>query len=56
MAWSKNTQQQPVEVNVSTDMYVGQKLRSLKNLVLENKTIVSVLALSAIYYVVSQNM
>ena len=55
MTWSKNTKQQ-VEINVTTDMYIGQKLKSLKNLVKENKTIVSVLTLSTIYYVVSQNM
>ena len=35
-------------------MYLGQKLNILKNLLKENKTIVSLSVLSAIYYVVSQ--
>jgi hypothetical protein len=42
------------DVNVTTDMYVGQKLISLKNLVKENKTIVSVCVLSGLYYLVNQ--
>ena len=51
---AKSYIKEPVEINVTTDMYVGQKLKDIKNLVKENKTIVSVFALSAIYYVVSQ--
>lgn len=43
-------------VNVTTDMYIGQKLNNLKNLLKENKTIVSLSVLSAIYYVVSKNI
>ena len=42
------------QVNVTTDMYIGQKLNIFKNLLKENKTVVSLSVLSAIYYVVSQ--
>ena len=44
------------QVSFTIDMYVGQKLNSLKNLLKENKTIVSIFMLSTLYYIVSQNM
>lgn len=42
------------QVNITTDMYIGQKLNNLKDLLKENKTIVSLYVLGAIYYVVSK--